>query len=357
MAKKQSSAGLFERAGYAYSASNLTMKHHDYIKSLKDDLVISERKSEEVKNDPVDQMQDQQTTDYILQAKDQIDALNKIKPNATNPETGLSYTKEEIESANKSKNEIEGGIFDHHRHIKKEQENQELIKTRLDVPGGIHAAMGKEMQKNAHDYAAQTLPRKFNPSTNQFEYLDYTTRFENDKGEFEYEYKPSNQLNMGAPIDTENGLGSIFAKHENMIFDIAKRRDVKKNPDFEWGNYQKQFLTQVERRLKSHPNEANNLLFTEDDFEPVLENLIFEGYFMKQPQFAKLGFEGKFNKWNQWKQSIAYDAAVEDLKNQQMSPDFIIEEYGKILNAQFQDLQPKETEQKDYYSLIGNTKD
>ena len=343
MAKKQSSAGIFERAGYALGASKLTMKHHDWVKSLKNDLVISEKKSEETKDDPATQMQDPATIDFLLNSKNQIVDLGKIVEGQTNPETGLDYTQEDVENASKEIDNIKNGMFDHKNHLVKEQTNQQTAKDRLMVDGGIHAAMGVDMQKNVRDYAAGTLPKRFNESTGKYEYLDYTTKFENDKGEIEYEYKPSNQLNMGAPIDTKNGLASIFAKQELSILNTADKQ-TRFTPPGEWDRIHKpKLLKQVENRLKSNPNEANNLLFTEDDFEPVLENLIFEGYFQKEdmPSYKLKNWEYH---WNQWKQSVAYDVAVEDLKNKQMNPDFILEEYGKILDTQWQATQPEPTE-------------
>ena len=120
MAKKQSSAGLFERAGYASGAVGLTMKHHDWVKSLKNDLVISEKKSEETKNDPATQMQDPATVDFLLNGKNQIAELRKVVEGEIDPKTGLRWTKEDVNAASTQIDELTNGIFDHKNHLVKE---------------------------------------------------------------------------------------------------------------------------------------------------------------------------------------------------------------------------------------------
>ena len=87
MAKKQSNTGVFERAGYALGAANLTMQHHDYVKSLKQNITFAmedNKKKEEENTYDYGKMGvnvTEDTKNFLLDVSEDIKELQEINNN------------------------------------------------------------------------------------------------------------------------------------------------------------------------------------------------------------------------------------------------------------------------------------
>lgn len=352
MAKKESSAGLFERAGYAYGASNLTMKHHDYTKSLGDSLDFSMKKSEEDKDKPKEEgTQDPLTVEYVLAKKEEIAGLMRIEEGKKNLD-GVPYTKEDVEAASAKIDQLNESIVNHRQNIADDDNARLNANARLYTknedgvsvtnPNGISGGMTKEQQKNLVDFERGALPKRLNEETSQYEYLDYTTGVMPDGvaggfsgSKLEYQYKPISEINMGSPTNPE--FANAIEKNSLNIFKIAERRSIKNDPT-EWDRiYKPQMLLDMKQRLKKKPGDAKNLIFT-PEFEPVLDNLIFEGYFNKADGILKPSDTQDFE---EYKNSVAYETAVNQIKNMKLDNNFFLDEYEEMIDKEFNATQTK----------------
>jgi len=339
MAKKQSSTTLFERAGFASGASKLKMQHHDYVKSLGDSLDFSMKKSEEDKDKPKQEStQDPETVEYVLAKKNEIANLMKIEEGKKNPD-GIPYTRRQVAEASAKIDEINKGIVNFRQGIADADNarlnaNARLFTTNqngvsVTNPNGISGGMTKEQQKNLVDFE---LPKRLNEQTNQYEYLDYTTGVMDNFGKVKYQYKPYNEVSMGSPTNPE--FANAIAANSINIFEIAQRRSVKNDPT-EWSRiYKPQMLLGIKQMLKQNPGDAKNLIFT-PEFEPVLDNLIFEGYFNDQTE----DIDGITN-FEEYKNSDAYQTAVNQIKNMKLDNNFFLEEYELMIDREFNATQP-----------------
>ena len=351
MAKKQSSGTLFERAGFALGASKLKMEHHDYVKSLGDSLDFSKKKSEQDKDKPKEEgTQDPETVEYVLAQRNKIADLGRIKEGKKN-EDGIPYTQQDVENAAAKIDELNKGIVNFRQSIDDADNailnaNSRLYTKNKDGvsvtnPNGISGGMTQEQQKNLVDFERGELPKRLNEETNQYEYLDYTTGVMPDGvaggfsgSKLEYQYKPHSEVNMGSPTNPE--FANAIAANSIDIFAIAEKRSVKNDPT-EWSRiYKPQMLLDMKQRLKQNPGDAKNLIFT-PEFEPVLDNLIFEGYFNKADGILKPSDTQDFE---EYKNSVAYETAVNQIKNMKLDNNFFLDEYEEMIDKEFNATQP-----------------
>ena len=66
------------------------------------------------------------------------------------------------------------------------------------------------------------------------------------------------------------------------------------------------------------------------EFEPVLDNLIFEGYFNNQTE----DISGTTD-FEEYKNSAAYQTAVNQIKNMKLDNNFFLEEYELMIDKEF----------------------
>ena len=339
MAKKQSSGTLFERAGFALGASKLKMQHHDYVKSLGDSLDFSMKKSEQDKDKQKKEgTQDAETVEYVLAKKNEIADLMRIKEGKKNLD-GIPYTQQDVENAAAKIDELNKGIVSFKQSITDADNARVNANARLFTenqygvsvtnPNGISGGMTLEAQKNLVDFERGVLPKRLDEETNQYQYLDYTTRAVDDNGQVKYQYKPYNEVNMGSPTNPE--FANAIAANSINIFEIAQKRSVKNDPTEGSKIYKPQMLLDIKQRLKQNPGDAKNLIFT-PEFEPVLDNLIFEGYFNKADGILK---PSDLQNFEEYKNSDAYQTAVNQIKNMKLDNNFFLEEYELMIDKEF----------------------
>ena len=361
MAKRQSNAGVFERAGYALAASELTMKHHDYVKSLKEDISFkaAENKDKESKGLLVDGEKmgvnvTKDSTDYIVSLAEQEKALGAIKVGGKyEMEDGTTgtYTEEDVRNAGDQIDQVRIRIQNHNKHVEAKYDLSVETYNR-----GISKSATAEQLKNytlliGQHYGDDGLKQKLdtNPeSKNYGEYLyyDYTVG----------DHVPLSQFNTGNGYD--NTLAESIEGDKANIIDFANKPATLKDRGL-WERQEKpKILNKVNNIIKENPKAITDLLFEEDDFQPLLNTMLKDLYFPKPTDTDLTEAEKKFYQqmdiygfteeenaedliFQSWKQSDLYNTAMEQMKMMSINPEYFIKSYEEMIDGIFNEASPE----------------
>ena len=328
MAKKQSSAGLFERAGYALGASKLKMQHHDYIKSLKENINISQQKGAQLKKenpngiviDKVGKSDGYDIENACLNIAEERKRLSSINEGDIDPKTGQPYDMREVRAAiDMTNNQMST--------LNANTENKAAFtKSTMDRGAPSQSASIEEIANyeavNSKNYGKDGLDQRLNYETLEWEWYDQTVG----------KHVPIAQFNAGSAYDST--LEDMTYNNDQKIIEVAAN-----NPD-EWKYNQESMMQQMKKYLKDNPNAAKNLIFENDDFELIKDNYLYDYYSDDIEQNPNLDID-----FETWKNSSQGDAAIELLKKQNVDNEFFLNEYEMMIDKRFAELAPEEEEE------------
>jgi len=327
MAKTQSNIGMFERAGYALGASKLKMEHHDYVKSLRENINVSKQKRKQLEKEhpngiPTEKIGINEEKDInaaVLGLTDQIKELSLIKEgdtyidkNGLEQEYNLRDVGDQIDALN---NNV--------RRLNQNTEDKAGFAASLEQLGPLAKSSSKSQIANyeavkSRNYGKDGLDQRLNPETHEWEWYDQVVG----------KHVPVAQFNIGSAYD--DTLEKMDANNMDKLFDIADNGDVKKDRS-KWTNYYKpKMMHEMREYVKENPTAVKNLIFEDDDFIPIRDNYLFDYYSNDMEQIPDADMD-----FNTWKNSDLGNAAVELLKEDFDDNDFFLDEYEKMLEKKF----------------------
>ena len=364
MAKKQSNTGVFERAGYALGAANLTMEHHDYVKSLKQNITFAmeDNKKKEEENTYDDSKMGvnvtEDTKNFVLDVSEDIKELQEIEVGGKyDMGDGVmgTYTEEDVRNAGDKIDQLNLQIRNHSDHVEEKVNLSVQIKNR-----GISKSASLEQQQNyqlliGQTYGENGLKQKLDKdpksaSYGQYLYYDATVN----------KHVPISNFNTGSAYDPT--LAQNIETDENNIIDFANKKATISDPGL-WERQEKpKLINKINGYIKENPNAVKNMLFEEDDFQPLLNTMLKDLYFPKQTDTdltdAEKAFYLQFAEgtpeetiYNVWKSSDLYDTSMEDLKKTEINPTFFMKSYEEMIDKIFNDASPEPKEEEEEGAL------
>ena len=337
MAKTQVNIGMFERAGRASGQANLSeagyKAPYDYSKGFTDSMkraseatAAAKKTADLLKKNPngvkipkLTEAANQQVTDYLITKKPEIAAAHQVLRTGTDEEKleateflnkvdkGVQQLNADFENAATKQAELldmssSGG------YANSNTANQSLNFN--DMANG-HMAAGAMVQEDENG-----MPRVMYNSQN----ADGTIT-----------QKVWDTIDVGGAYDNSlymliegDGEGNGIA-HD--VLKLADKPSVKKDPE-SWNRVHKPgMIRQVKNILKQNPNAAGNLMFQEEEFAPILNDLLIREYPDLPTQSS-----GELDE-----ESLEYKAAVEELKGDgfQVKNDYFLDQLDIMLDKRF----------------------
>jgi len=327
MAKTQSDIGMFERAGYALGASKLKMEHHDYVKSLKENINVSKQKRKQLEKEypngiPTEKVgvnEEKDINEAVFGLAGQIKELSLVKEGDTYiDESGLEQkydlrdVGDQIDGLNNKLRMLNQNTEDKAGFVASLEEMGELAKS-----SSVKQIANYDAVKS-RNYGKDGLDQRLNPETNEFEWYDQTVG----------KHVPVAQFNIGDAYD--NTLEKMDSDNMIKLIDIADNADVKKDRN-KWTNVHKpKMMHDMREYVKENPTAVKNLIFEDDDFVPIRDNYLFDYYSNDMEQIPDADMD-----FNTWKDSSLGDAAIELLKEDFDDNDFFLDEYEMMLENKF----------------------
>ena len=335
MAKKQSSMGMFERAGYASGQASLSeagyKAPYDYSKGFTDAMVRASqadaaamKTANLLKKNPngveipkLTEAANQQVTDYLISKKPEIDAAHQAL------RTG---TEEEKLSATEFLNNVDKGIEQLNADFEKAATKQaELLEASGNYAKSNTAAQSMNFHNMANGHMAAGAVVK--EDENGMPRLMYNTQ--DASGAITQQVWETIDIGRGYDNSLYNliegdGEGKGFAFD---ILNIAGKPAVQKDPEL-WSNVHKpKMIKQVKNILKNNPNAAGDLIFQEEDFAPILNGVLSENY----PNLPT-GSDGELDE-----ESAEYKAAIEELKGDgfKVNNDYFLDQLSIMFDEDF----------------------
>ena len=267
MAKKQSNASIFERAGYNLAASNLPSPQRvNYTKAILDGIqaVKIKNKKQEEENPyglPYDKMSGNAgaaTKEFVLGVSDEIKRLSLIKEGDINPRTLEPYN---IESVRDRIDQFKLQIENHSNHLETKIGMSAAAKQR-----GLAKSASAEQEMNyqlliGKRFGEDGLQQRLNPDTSEYEYFDATVG----------RHVPISEFNIGSAYDKT--LANNIDRVEDQIRKLATNMSIRKEPAL-FANSKAKLISDMESYLEENPDAAKNLLFEDKQFESYLDTLI-----------------------------------------------------------------------------------
>jgi hypothetical protein len=268
MAKKQSNASIFERAGYNLAASNLPSQQRvNYTKAILDGLqaVKIKNKKQEEENPyglPYDKMSGNAsaaTKDFILGISDNIKQLSLIKEGDIDPETNEPYN---IEDVRDQIDQLKFQIENHSDHLETKIGMAAAARER-GKPGNAATAEQKTNWEllTGKRFGADGLQQRLNTDTGEYEYFDATVG----------KHVPISEFNIGSVYDPK--LADLVNANEEQVRNFATNPSIRKEPAL-WDVSEAQLMSDMEDFLEKNPDAAKNLLFEDKKFKSYLNSLI-----------------------------------------------------------------------------------
>jgi len=334
MAKTQVDIGMLERAGRALGASKLKMQHHDYVKSLKENINVSKQKRKQLEKEypngqPIELVgvnEEKDIKESLFDLTSQVRELSLIREgdtyideNGLEQKHDLRLVGDQIDALNNDVRMLHKNTEDKAGFIasldQKDEDGNLIFKPAKSSSAGEEANYEAVKSKN---FSKDGLDQRLNPKTREWEWYDQTVG----------KHVPIEQFNIGSAYD--NTLEVMDANNMNRIIDIADNSQVKKDRS-RWSNYYKpKIMHEMTEHVKDNPTAVKNLIFEDDNFIPMRDNYLFDYYSddMEQIPDADMDF-------NTWKNSDFGDAAIELLKEDFDDNDFFLKEYEMILDKKF----------------------
>ena len=337
MAKKQSNMGMFERAGYASGQASLSAAGYkapyDYSKGFTDAMTraseadaaamktanLLNKNPNGVEIPKLTEAANQQVTDYLINKKPEIDAAHQAL------RTG---TKEEKLSATAFLNNVDRGIEQLNADFEKAAiKSKELLEASGNYAKSNTANQSMNFHNMANGYmAAGSIVKEDESGMPRLMYNS-----QDASGEITQQIWDT--IDVGSAYDNSlynliegDGEGKGFAYD---ILNIAEKPSVKKDPT-SWNRVHKpKMIKQVEKILKNNPNAAGDLIFQEEDFAPILNNVLMKEYpGLPKKQSGSLELD---------EESAEYKAAIEELKGDgfQVNNDYFLEQLGIMFDEDF----------------------
>lgn len=345
MAKKQSSAGLFERVGYALGSSKLKMEHFDYVKSLKENINISEQKREQLDKEypngkptyKVGVNEEEDIKKQVLSITDEIKALKLIKDGDIDPE-GIPYDirdiGDQIDSKNKQLTTLNANTEDKAAFVASIEGRGEPSKSASAAEIANYKAV------NSENYGKDGLDQRLNTETLEWEWYDQTVG----------KHVPIAQFNAGSKYDPT--LAKTFDVNLEEIDGIKNDKEVKGNPALWQSKYKPAMMRKMKTYLEENPTAARNVIFEDDDFTPILDDYLKTYYdedvaegVAVEDQYQGIGgiiLPGgpESVDFETWKKSSRGDAAIDLLKKRDDGPwktDSFLDSYSEMLDNYFKE--------------------
>ena len=355
MAKKQSNMGMFERAGYASGEANLSeagyKAPYDYSKGFIDSMTraskadaAAKKTADLLKKNPngvkipkLTEAANQQVTDYLITKKPEIAAAHQAL------RTG---TEEEKLEATEFLNKVDRGI----QQLNADFENaatQQAELLDMESSGGYAKSNRANQSMNFHNMANGSMAAGSIVKENE----DGMPRLMYNSQGADGAITPQvwDTVDIGSAYD--NSLyklieGDVKGKgiaHE--ILKLGANTSVQKDPTLWDRVYKPGMIKQVEKVLKDNPNAAAGLMFQEDDFTPILNNILMREYpGLPKKQSGSLELD---------EESAEYKAAIEELKGDgfQVNNDYFLEQLGIMLDEDFSEAMGSSTSEGDFELL------
>ena len=348
MAKTQVDIGMLERAGRALGASKLKMQHHDYVKSLKENINVSKQKRKQLEKEypngiPVEKVgvnEEKDINEAVFGLTGQIKELSLVKEGDTYIDDNGLEQKYDLRLVG---DQIDG-LNNKLRILNQNTEDKAGFVASLEEMGPLakSSSVGEIANYDAvksRNYGKDGLNQRLNPETNEFEWYDQTVG----------KHVPVSQFNVGSAYDKT--LENMDANNMKSLIDIADRSDVKKDRNKFTNVYKPKMMHDMREYVKENPTAVKNLIFEDDDFIPIRDNYLFDYYSndMEQIPGADMDF-------NTWKNSDLGNAAVELLKEDFDDNDFFLDEYEMMLEKKFDEhyIPPAEEIIEDNKSIKGS---
>ena len=268
MAKKQSNASIFERAGYNLAASNLPSPQRvNYTKAILDGLQAVKIKNKKQKEEnpyglPYDKMSGNAsaaTKDFILGISDNIKRLSLIKEGDIDPETNEPYN---IENVRDQIDQLKFQIEKHSDHLETKIGMVAAAEQRGEPGSAATAEQKMNWQRlTGKRFGADGLQQRLNTQTGEYEYFDATVG----------KHVPISELNIGSTYDPK--LADDINADEKQIRQLANNPSIRREPAL-WANSEANLISDMEDFLEKNPDAAKNLIFEDKKFESYLNSLI-----------------------------------------------------------------------------------
>ena len=304
MAKKQSNASIFERAGYNLAASNLPSPQRvNYTKAILDGLQAVKIKNKKQKEEnpyglPYDKMSGNAsaaTKDFILGISDNIKQLSLIKEGDIDPETNEPYN---IENVRDQIDQLKFQIENHSDHLETKIGMVAAAEQRGEPGSAATAEQKMNWQRlTGKRFGADGLQQKLNTQTGEYEYFDATVG----------KHVPISEFNIGSAYDPK--LADDINEDEKQIRKLANNPSIRREPAL-WANSEANLISNMEDFLEKNPDAAKNLLFEDKKFKSLLESKILNVSELTEDE---------------------YNAAIELLKQNKDSTGKTIHNYNEIL--------------------------
>ena len=271
MAKKQSNASIFERAGYNLAGSNLPSPQRvNYTKAILDGLQavkIKNKKQEE--QDPIGENTYNKmsgnasvaTKEFVVDISKEIGELKLIKEGDIDPTTNQPYN---IENVRDQIDQLKFQIENHSDHLEIKIGMAAAAKKRGE-PG--NAATGEQktnwQRLTGKRFGADGLQQKLDRDKNSESYGEYLY-YDATVGK----HVPISELNIGSTYDPK--LADDINEDEKQIRKLANNPSIRREPAL-WANSEANLISDMEDFLEKNPDAAKNLLFEDKKFKSYLD--------------------------------------------------------------------------------------
>ena len=331
--------GMFERAGYASGQADLSeagyKTPYDYSKGFINSMMrasqadaAARKTADLLKKNPngvkipkLTEAANQQVTDYLVTKKPEIAAAHQAL------RTG---TEEEKLKATEFLNKVDQGI----QQLNADFENAATKQAELlDMSSSGGYAKSNRANQSANfnnmangNMAAGSIVKE---NENGMPRLMYN----NQGADGAITQQVWDTIDVGGAYD--NSLYKLIegdSKGRGIAHDVLKlagRQDVQADPSL-WNRVHKPgMIRQVKNILKENPNAATDLIFQEDDFTPILNNILMKEYpGLPKKQSGSLELD---------EESVEYKAAIEELKGDgfQANNDYFLDQLDIMLDEDF----------------------